>query len=71
MLPAPCIACGKPVMPGSKWHVGHRVDAARGGRPTAANVGPVHEGCNLKSGGKLGAKITNAKRRTAQDIREW
>lgn len=73
-LPAPCIECGQPVMPEDTWHVGHRLSAALGGRPTAANTGPVHARCNLRSGGKLGARIVNSGRATrqrGQDIRPW
>ncbi|WP_077053508.1 hypothetical protein [Leifsonia sp. ALI-44-B] len=82
MLPLPCVNCGKPVLREHKWQVGHRIDAARGGEPTLANVGPVHRkselwprNCNQIAGGKLGAQITNSRRSTArnraQDIREW
>jgi hypothetical protein len=70
-LPLPCIACHRAVNPGDTYHVGHRQDAALGGRPTSANTGPVHPGCNLRSGGKLGARITNSKRQAGKDIRPW
>lgn len=77
-LPLPCVNCGQPVMPEHKWQVGHRQDAARGGRPTLANVGPVHvksalwpRNCNQIAGGKLGARITNGKRQAKKDIRPW
>lgn len=71
MLPLPCIECGRPVTRDMKWHVGHRQAAALGGRPTMANTGPAHASCNLKSGGKLGAAITNRKRPSAKDTRPW
>lgn len=73
LLPLSCIECGRPVTADQKWHVGHRQDAAKGGRPTAANAGPAHAGCNLTSGGRAGAAVTNARRRAKvqPDIRDW
>lgn len=74
-LPAPCVECRNPVHPDEPWQVGHRVPASQGGMPTAANTGPVHTRCNLKAGGKLGARTTNARRNTtrqaSKDIRPW
>ncbi|MBL5972440.1 MAG: hypothetical protein D3X82_01320 [Candidatus Leucobacter sulfamidivorax] len=81
----PCVECGHPVILGlHKWQVGHRRDASRGGAAKLANVGPVHcksfdqsgrtvwpRNCNQKAGGKLGAAVTNRRRRQAQDIRPW
>lgn len=84
LLPLPCIECGHPVLPEHKWEVGHKRDASRGGRPRLDNVGPVHcksidkagniiwpRNCNQIAGGKLGAAVTNGRRRQAQDIRPW
>ncbi|ROS57210.1 hypothetical protein [Frigoribacterium sp. PhB118] len=71
LLPLPCIGCGRPINPGDKYEVGHRLDAALGGRPTPANTGPIHGPCNRKSGGTLGARITNSKRQAGKDIRPW
>lgn len=70
-LPLPCIECGRPVLPEQRWHVGHRVAAALGGRPTVGNAGPVHASCNLRAGGKLGARIAASRRQAAKDIRPW
>jgi len=74
-LPLPCRRCGRPVMPGSKWHVGHIIGAEFDGEPTLANVGPEHARCSTSSGGKRGAQITNARRRgqsnRAKGIRAW
>ena len=80
-LPQPCVNCGAAVTRQHKWQVGHRTDAAAGGKPTLQNTGPTHvksdiwpRNCNQIAGGKLGAKVTNAKRRAATkspDIREW
>lgn len=75
LLPLPCMdGCGRVITrdtPRSAWQVGHRVDAARGGRPTVANTGAQMKTCNQKAGGKLGAQVTNAKRQASKDIRPW
>lgn len=77
-LPLPCVNCGQPVLREHRWQVGHRRDAALGGRPTLANVGPSHQrselwprNCNQIAGGKLGAAIVNGRRQAAKDIRPW
>lgn len=76
-LPLPCIRCGRPVLPDppglarTRWHVGHIQDAARGGRPTRANTGPIHARCNLESGGKLGAAISHRQTPGRTDFRAW
>lgn len=70
-LPAPCVECGRAVEAEHRWHVGHRVAAAMGGKPTIGNTGPVHVGCNQRAGGRLGARVTNSKRQAAKDIRPW
>ncbi len=77
-LPLRCVNCPHPVERGEKFQVGHRRDAALGGKPTPANTGPVHafcrhcgRACNQHAGGKLGARVTNSKRRRSQDIRPW
>lgn len=76
MLPLPCQeGCGKPVLPGQSWHVAHIVPAAQGGRTTAANTGVAHAACNLRSGGRLGAEITNRRRKATKQAdngrRQW
>lgn len=70
-LPLPCIDCARPVTKDDRWHVGHRQDAALGGKATRANTGVIHARCNLRAGGKLGARMTNRRRRPSTDIREW
>lgn len=84
-LPLPCLNCPHPVMKTDKWQVGHRVDAARGGKPTIGNAGPTHawcpacrKRCNQVAGGRLGAAVTNARRarragtrQSSTDIRPW
>ena len=75
MLPQPCIDCGNAVHPGDQWQVGHRIPASAGSTATVANIGPSHTGCNLRSGGRMGARKTNARRTRTQareqDIRPW
>lgn len=75
LLPLPCIQCGRPVTKDQTWHVGHRLGAASGGKPTPQNVGPAHAKCNLRDGGRVGARITNARRNASRirekDIRSW
>lgn len=73
-LPLPCIQCGRAILPTdarSSWQVGHRQDAALGGRPTRENTGAIHTDCNRKAGGKLGAALTNRKRAAGNGIRPW
>jgi hypothetical protein len=77
-LPQPCIQCGRAVLPDppgsvgpTGWHVGHRRDAAAGGRPTRENTGPIHARCNLRSGGRAGAAVVNQRRRRGKGMRSW
>jgi hypothetical protein len=77
-LPLPCLNCPHLVMPDQEWQVGHRRDAALGGRPTRDNAGPSHawcpsckRRCNQVAGGRLGARIMNSRRQAAKDIRPW
>jgi hypothetical protein len=81
-LPLPCIRCGEAVHPDpprppgvtywpTRWHVGHIQDAAKGGRPTRENTGPIHAGCNLRDGGRAGAAVTNARHPRRAGIRPW
>ena len=71
-LPLPCVDCRRPVFPGDAWQVGHILAASQGGQTTIANCGPSHTSCNRRAGGKLGAAVTNAKRRSTEpDIRTW
>ena len=77
-LPAPCVECGRPVLPEHKWQVGHRLDAGEGGRPTLANVGPVHvrselwpRNCNQIAGGRKGAAKVNGTRRAQRRMPSW
>lgn len=57
---APCLRCGKPILPGQAWHADHVIDRGLGGLDTPDNLWPAHESCNTSAGGKRGAQITNA-----------
>lgn len=71
MLPLPCVDCGRPVLPEQAWQVGHIRPASQGGTTTMSNCGPSHTACNRRAGGRLGAAVTNGRRRAGQDIRPW
>lgn len=69
-LPLPCAECGRPVEKGQKWHIAHFTAASKGGRTTRQNTGVAHALCNMRAGGKLGAKTTNGRRRSSSAARE-
>lgn len=64
---AVCWRCGRPIVPMkllrrdgrmvSNWHLGHDDD------DRTVYRGPEHEKCNLRAGGRQGARETNRKRR--------
>ena len=56
-LPAPCIECGRPIVPGQPFDVGHRVPLSLGG--SVSDYGPAHIKCNRRAGGKLGGRISS------------
>ena len=58
-LPVPCCRCHRPVLSTDSWQVDHwPIPREFGGTETW----PAHSLCNLSSGGKRGAEITNARR---------
>lgn len=70
-LPLPCVECGNPVLKGQSFHVAHIVPASQGGKTTLANCGPAHPRCNTRSGGKLGAAVTNRRPVETKGRRAW
>ena len=60
-LPLPCVDCGSPVYPEDSWDVGHLFPLSQGGDLTT--YGASHRSCNRSNGGKLGAKVTNQKKK--------
>ncbi len=82
-LPLPCIErrCqrGGIVLPGQRWHVGHRVSVKQAkalGWTTAQtnhpnNLGPSHVRCNTSAGGTEGAKARNENRAAARRMPSW
>lgn len=74
-LPLPCIqpTCRHLIMPGSKWHLGHRLDAAK--YPALAyepsNIGPACPRANLADGGRAGAAKTNARNARKKTGPNW
>ena len=66
---ARCCRCGGVIVPGSRWALDHTDDRS-------GWLGPSHKLCNDRAGGrkgaKLGAAITNARRRAVvQGSRSW
>jgi hypothetical protein len=77
-LPSPCVndcQYGGIVYPGQPFDVGHIVGYDRGGSNDRSNVGAAHVKCNRSDGGKIGASITNAAKRSSRlsgkKIRAW
>lgn len=64
-----CIGCGGPIRiaDNNSWDAGHIIDLARGG--DAKRYGPQHRGENRRSGGRLGARITNRRHTNPDDDR--
>ena len=61
----PCWRCGAMLTTASRWTVGHIEDRAAGGSVTdPTNQWPECARCNYSAGGRLGAAITNGKRRS-------
>ena len=71
VLPAQCWRCGGVIAEGQMFHMGHTVDVANGG--AGSPLMPEHIRCNLHEGGRLGAKVTNARkaRRDGKAMPSW
>ena len=71
-LPGPCIECGRPVLPGEPWDLGHRVARALGGGNEWGNVGASHRSCNRRDARVIRAKVRQlGGRRNAPPSRDW
>lgn len=80
-LPAPCVDCGHPVMPGTSWQVGHIIPVHHPSSPgnVASNLGPSHSNksgpggrsCNQSAGGRMGAAKTNSTKKAARRLLDW
>jgi len=82
---ARCVNCGRAILPGQKWAVGHIVDAAvavASGWPRDAidspdNLGASHHGkgaglnCNTKAGGQLSQAMSRDKRTEEKRFTKW
>lgn len=61
---AVCGKCGKPVLPGQAFDAGHVVDLMYG--TADRTVQAEHRSCNRSAGGRLGAAVTNGRRKQKQ-----
>lgn len=69
-LPAPCVQrCGRLVEPGQLWDVAHLTDLALGG--DLHHYGVAHRSCNRSAGGRLGAAMSNKRRRANSRKPSW
>lgn len=66
-----CGKCGRPIMPGQRYDVGHIIDASRGGTHALSNLRPEHTRENRQAGGRQGAAKTNAASRRARRLPDW
>lgn len=74
-LPLPCVnprKCGGAlVYPDQLWDVGHIGDALQRHDHSPESLGPAHRACNRSDGGRQGAQISNAKRKTKERKLQW
>lgn len=70
-LPAPCVDCGRAVMLGDRYDVGHILAQSLGGSDDQFNLGPSHISCNRKDGGRLGGLKSAKKRNRKTEIPKW
>lgn len=57
-----CARCGRVIIPGSAWHLGHTVDRT-------GYVGPEHARCNTQDGARRGNRLRAARQRVTS--LEW
>jgi hypothetical protein len=63
-----CGRCGRQVIPGQKFDVGHIVPD---GRVSRQNVRLEHEKCNRSAGGKAGRALQQSKKKKDTGMFEW
>ncbi|GAA2172428.1 hypothetical protein GCM10009846_10330 [Agrococcus versicolor] len=75
---AVCLDCGRPVLPGDRWQVGHRL--GRDSHPHLAlmdwNVGTSHGGqkgrsCNQRAGARYGNAKRAARAKRSTEMLPW
>lgn len=66
-----CVDCGRAIVKGQSWDVGHIVAASSGGTNALSNLGGSHRSCNRKAGGRMGAIKTNRQSRRARRLPRW
>jgi hypothetical protein len=74
-LPQPCVnpkaGCPGLVEADQLWDVAHRGGGLVQPGADVRDVGAAHRHCNRSAGGKVGASITNAKRKTQRRMPRW
>lgn len=71
---AVCVDCGRPVLPGDRWQVGHRLAHATHPQFSleAWNVGPSHAGkCNQSKGATLGNNLRAKRAKRRKEFIAW
>ena len=63
----PCPRCGRPMLPGMDLDLGHSDGAAKAAGFPGDRL--EHQRCNRRSGGRLGAAVTNAAKQQAAERR--
>jgi hypothetical protein len=56
---AACARCGRFIVPGSQWHLGHTDDRT-------GYIGPEHAYCNTSDGARRGNRMRARRRRVTQ-----
>lgn len=65
-----CARCGRTILPGQPWDLGHAVDRAMGGRDSDG-LYPEHARCNRAAGGRLAQAMTRRPRPPTVSRRPW
>lgn len=73
LLPVPCARCGKPVLPGMKWDLGHVVEIDRDpeGMWDPSLIRIEHAHCNRAAGARYSNRKRAGRRRIPPTSREW